>query len=93
MNDFTNLIEWTEFAADKKTVSEVLAILNSRHRESVEKLENENTAMREAIRETVTAIDRLTTAAAGGMQPANAKLDAIRSGNAALAKLQSFIAP
>lgn len=91
MNDLTNLIEWTEFAADKKTVSEVLAILNSRHRESVEKLENENTAMREAIREAATAIDRLTTAAAGGMQPANAKLDAIRSGNAALAKLQPFL--
>jgi hypothetical protein len=47
-------------------------------------------AMREAIREAATAIDRLTTAAAGGMQPANAKLDAIRSGNAALAKLQPF---
>lgn len=91
MNDITNLMEWTEFASDKKTVSEVLTTLNNRHRESVEKLENENATMREAIREAATAIDRLTTAAAGGMQPANAKLDAIRSGNAALAKLEPFI--
>lgn len=32
MSDLTNLIEWNQFAEDKKTVLEVLTILNNRHR-------------------------------------------------------------
>jgi hypothetical protein len=33
MSDLTNLIEWNQFAEDKKTVLEVLTILNKRHRD------------------------------------------------------------
>ena len=36
MNDLTNLIEWNKFAHDKKTVLEVLTILNNRHRDAIE---------------------------------------------------------
>ena len=49
--------------------------------------------MRKAIQQAATAIGRLATAAAGGMQPANAKQDAIRFGNAVLTELQSFTTP
>lgn len=41
MNDLTNLIEWNEFAHDKKTVLEVLTILNNRHRAAVAAVEAE----------------------------------------------------
>jgi hypothetical protein len=50
-------------------------------------------AMRDKIKQAAVAIDRLTTAAAGGMQPANAKQDAIRFGNAVLTEFQPFITP
>lgn len=52
---------------------------------------SELSRMREAIKEAHEAIGFLCQAAGGGMQPANAKMDAIRQGNAALAKLQSFL--
>jgi molybdopterin converting factor small subunit len=133
MNDLTNLNEWIQFAADKKTVLEVLTFLNNRHCETVGKLEaelaamreeiaatdasseseliqetqtqnitliaqnerllKERQAMREAIREAITAINRLTAATTEGMQYAKAKQDAIRFGIATLTKLQPYIKP
>jgi len=53
--------------------------------------EEKNKVMREAIREAHESIQFLCQAASGGMQPANAKIDAIRQGNASLAKLQPFL--
>lgn len=41
MNDLTNLIEWNEFADNKKTVLEVLTILNNRHRAAIAAVESE----------------------------------------------------
>lgn len=49
MNDLTNLIEWTEFVADGKTVLEVLTILNNRHLKAVDKIERERDEAREQI--------------------------------------------
>jgi hypothetical protein len=49
MNDLTNIIEWNEFAADRRTVLEVLTILNNRHREIVDRLERERDEARAEI--------------------------------------------
>jgi hypothetical protein len=51
----------------------------------------ENEAMREVIREVITAINRLTAATTEDMQYAKAKQDAIRFGIATLSKLHPFI--
>lgn len=57
----------------------------------VQQLIKESAAMREAIREAITAINRLTAATTEDMQHAKAKQDAIRFGIATLSKLHFFI--
>ena len=56
-------------------------------------LERENAAMREAIREVAHAMDNLIIAKRGGMQPANALIEAMTYAKAALSKLQPFLKP
>jgi len=60
-------------------------------REKIGDLERENEAMRAAIHEAATALEWLSTAAAGGMQPANGKINAIRNAKTVLATLKPFL--
>jgi hypothetical protein len=84
MNDLINLMEWNQFAEDRKTLLEALTILNNRHREAVGKLESEIAAMREAIR---VAYKGLLTADDDGDYSDHGPNDVTK----ALAKLQPFI--
>lgn len=59
--------------------------------EFARELERENEAMRAAIHEAATALEWLSTAAAGGMQPANGKINAIRNAKTVLAALKPFL--
>jgi len=54
-------------------------------------LERENEVMRAAIHEAATALEWLSAAAAGGMQPANGKINAIRNAKTVLAALKPFL--
>lgn len=57
------------------------------------KFERENAVMREAIKEVAHAMENLIIAKRGGMQPANALIDAITYAKAALTKLQPYLKP
>lgn len=61
--------------------------------EEIKAIERENAAMREAIREVAHAMDNLIIAKRGGMQPANALIEAMTYAKAALSKLQPFLKP
>lgn len=83
-------------AADTSSESELIQETQSQSVTLItqnERLLKERQAMLEAIREAVTAINRLTAATTGDMQYAKAKQDAIRFGNATLTKLQPYIKP
>lgn len=56
----------------------------------IQKLIEENETMREAIREAAHAMDNLIIAKRGGMQPANALIDATTYAKATLTKLQPY---
>jgi hypothetical protein len=54
-------------------------------------LERENAAMRWLIQESALVIDQLSMACSGGMQPANAKIMAIKEGSKLLTKLKPYL--
>ena len=103
VSDLINLMEWNQFAEDRKTLLEALTILNNRHREVVGKLECEKVAMREAIREASRQLEfaldmwRQHHNNSGNERPPDLKsLPTIEGerwneGRATIAKLQPFI--
>jgi len=83
MNDLINLMEWNQFAEDRKTLLEALTILNNRHREAVGKLEFEIAAMRDAIREAHATLLRI--------QKTDCPCETYKMPAATLSKLQPFL--
>jgi hypothetical protein len=98
VNDLIDLMEWNQFAEDRKTLLEALTILNNRHREVVGKLEIERDELRAALSGRTVSCGQCNTLATENQ----AMREAIREAHnaiktspypdqQALAKLQPFL--
>jgi hypothetical protein len=84
MNDLIDLMEWNQFAEDRKTLLEALTILNNRHREVVGKLEIERDELLAALSGRTVSCGQCNTLAAENQ----AMREAIREAESTFGKLK-----